>query len=442
MNKDHKRIGRRFVLVFWSSFLIVIILNILVWLYLNQTEKQFESQLRDRLTNASQLMGRLISEYSNEFNIHLLLPGDESSAEYLFYHLMLENIRQQSNLQSLIIVSPQGEILVSSPKVLGNARILSLSHRSEFQQAVNGNISLTGIERYAGERFLTSFAPLQDMDGFILGILVIEVRAEYFETITNLRNQLLLFSVLNFLLVLIIAYFLFRMIRKTIFYEREIQEQEHLVQLGTMAASVAHELRNPLGIIEATNDLIRKKYGQNDDEVFQYIPEEIKRLSGLIDDFLTFARAPKLQIESFRIRTVTDWLMLNLTEEEQKRFSIELDENAESFKSDKNLIQQILLNLVINALQATEKDGHVSCIIQKQGRRQFEVLIKDDGTGIKPENIDKIFTPFFTTREKGTGLGLAITNRLISHLQGTIEVSSVDGQGTTVKLFFPELNKQ
>ncbi len=435
--------SNRYTRLFWLSFAIVLVLNIFVWLYLNQVEQQFKNQLKERLVDANQMLSRLLLEYNQSgFEISLLVPGEQNSLEYFYYLQQLESIRLNSNLQSILLVSPQGEILVASPEVIARQKMLSMVGNPHFRAALEGRQSVSEPQNIAGNYFMSAFAPLKNLDGFTVAVLVIEARATYFATIDNLKNRLLIFSIINFILILLIAAFLFRTIRRTIRYQTAIKEREHLVQLGTMAASVAHELRNPLNIIEGTNDIIKKKYRQDDDELFDYIPQEIKRLSILIDDFLKFARSPRISPETIHFRALTEQIGLSFSEAERSRFEIKISDNLPGIVSDPNLIKQCLLNVTGNALQATEKGGQVLLEILPQKKHSVKIIVTDQGSGIRQEDLDKIFNPFFTTREQGTGLGLAITKRLISHLQGHISIQSEPGKGTSVVLTIPGLRQE
>ncbi|HID39660.1 MAG TPA: hypothetical protein EYP36_09130 [Calditrichaeota bacterium] len=441
MSPVTKTYSGRFALFFWLSFALVLLLNLLVWLYLNQVEQKFKEQLQDRLRDANQLLGRLMLEYNEDVNIHLLVPGDNGTLEYLFYKQIFEEIRNRGTLQTIILISPQGEILVSVPPILSEQTILSFTGSPNFIQALKGEAVVSDIEEYGGERFITGYMPITDLDGYLLAILIVEAKAKYFNVLGTLKNNILIFSLLNFILISLIAFMLFRMVRRTIRYEREIRDQQHLVQLGTMAASVAHELRNPLNIIEATNDTIRKKYEQNNDEIFEYIPQEVIRLNALIDDFLRFAGTPQLYVEEIILQRLFDRVLMGFEEADMDRIKVRLEKSTIQLTTDGNILQQIITNIITNSLQASDKSQPVLISVSAKQRNKIQIIIEDKGTGIPKDKLDKIFEPFYTTKERGTGLGLAISQRLIQYLQGTIKVESVPNAGTTVTLELPNLKQ-
>ncbi len=418
-----KRPSGTYALFFWSAFIFVLFLNLLVWLYLQQVENQFRNELKAHLSDVEQVLSQLINTYNDDVDISLLMPGDESSLTHLYYRQPLEAIRNNSHLQSILLLSPKGEILIASPQNAGHGTLSSMAHNRYFKQALSGNATVSDIEQYAGESFMSAYAPVQNIDGFTVAVLVIEAKADFFSVLSSLKNRLLLFSLLNLILISLIALLLFRAIQRSMRYQAELKDQEHLVQLGTMAASVAHELRNPLGIIEGTNDVIRKKYAGQPDELFDYIPQEIKRLNGLIDHFLTFARTPQLDVASLDINELLMRLKMSLSESQRARLHITAPDSC-STRTDAGLLEQALMNLLLNAFQASAENDSVGLHISTLKKNRLRVVVQDNGPGIPETQRETIFKPFFTTKEKGTGLGLAITKRLISYLKGTLSLDS------------------
>lgn len=437
------RRANHYTFFFWISFSIVLFLNLLVWLYLNQVEKEFHQELRQRMLDINQVFSRLITEVAelnDDLEISRILPEDHNSIQYLYYRQLIAEIRRNSKLQTIQLISPLGEILVSAPEKLSETGRSSFVRSEDFENALKGKIQVSKIFSYSGEKFISGFAPIRNVEGFISAVLVTEAKADFFAVLGNLKNRLLLFSLINMGIIITIAFFLFTMIRRSIRYQAEIKNKEHLVELGTMAATVAHEIRNPLGIIDATNDLIRKKYAKEKDEVFDYIPQEVKRLNVLIGDFLKFAREPQLNISVFSEKEMLRILRMSLSESNWQRCKISVHNDLPMIYTDINLVEQCLLNVLQNAIQASDEDQKIQ--ITFSGRKKaLQVMIRDFGKGISEKQLASVFKPFFSTKEKGTGLGLAITRRLTEHLGGTIHIESqVDG-GTTVTLIFPDLQK-
>ena len=382
-------------------------------------------------------MNMLISRLINPAEINAILPQSRTSIEYLYYQQLLEDIARNNNLQSILIISPEYDVLVSAPEILADQSYLNLHSSQAFKTALNGLPAVSDIQSYSGEKFMSAFTPIQNIDGYTIAVISIEAKANYFEIISSLRHRLLLFSLINSALIILIAFFLSIMIRRSLQYQAEIKEQERLVELGTMAATVAHELRNPLNIIEATNDVIQKKYAKTNDEVFSFIPDEVKRLSVLIDNFLKFARNPELKIESKPVSQLIDRIKLNLTDQEMNRLQIVYPESDIVLKTDHSLVEQVVLNPLKNAFEACKPDETVQVKFEKIHGKNLKITVEDEGPGIPSEIMGKIFEPFFTTKEKGTGLGLAITKRIIDKLDGNISIHSDSGEGTQIEIKLP-----
>jgi signal transduction histidine kinase len=268
------------------------------------------------------------------------------------------------------------------------------------------------------------------------GLLVIEARAEFFDVIEQFNRGLLAFSTLNVILVLSVAFLLIRSIKKGFQLQTQINNQEHLVKLGEMAASVAHELRNPLGIIKGTHSLIEKKYGTQEDEFFTFIPAELDRLNGLIEEFLLFARNKPLDIQPVDLEKLLEKIKLGFSDKKQLKIEVNLGKNIPSLKTDSSLLEQILLNIIKNSAQAVNYKGNILLTVRHSDKK-LNIQIIDNGLGIKSDIMDRIFEPFFSTKEEGSGLGLSITKKLVEQLQGEILIHSQSNQGTTVTILLP-----
>jgi signal transduction histidine kinase len=223
-----------------------------------------------------------------------------------------------------------------------------------------------------------------------------------------------------------------------------VQQSEKLAAMGRMAASMAHEIRNPLGIIKGTADVLKEKFAaeKKSDELFDYISAEVQRLNYLINNFLSFAREPKLNLKIANLKTVIEKAVAAI-EREEHNFDILITTNLNSdvpdFAFDENAIQQVLFNLLINAQQAFQKNGTIETSLKKislRNKKFAEITIADNGPGIESDTA-KIFEPFFTTKSTGSGLGLTISKQIVEKHGGRIEVSTVIGVGSTFKIYLP-----
>jgi signal transduction histidine kinase len=215
--------------------------------------------------------------------------------------------------------------------------------------------------------------------------------------------------------------------------------------LETLAAGVAHEVRNPLNSVQINLSILEQELGERLPdrpphvfEVLSKIAGEIKRLDDFVSEFLRFARAPRLNLERLAVRPLLADLAAFMAPECTKQgvtLSLELG-GPETAWVDGFQLKQAVLNLVLNALQATGAGGHV-VIVTTGDERGFVVAVRDDGEGMPDAVREQAFDPFYTTREAGTGLGLPLVRRIVDQHGGSVEVASAAGRGTTVRLVFP-----
>jgi nitrogen fixation/metabolism regulation signal transduction histidine kinase len=211
-----------------------------------------------------------------------------------------------------------------------------------------------------------------------------------------------------------------------------------------MARVLAHEIKNPLTPIRLSIDRLESKYNLNDkdfdvvfDNVKKVVREEVDNLQGLATEFSMFARLPEtnptLYDMNHQLKSVSEPYY------EYVQFKYNFDDNVQNIYADKNQMKQVFTNLIQNGIQSLGKNG-VIVIDTKRKSDNILIKIQDNGRGIKPEDLDRIFDPYFTKREKGTGLGLAIVKRIIEQHSGTISVSSEIDIGTTFTLSLPSIS--
>src|SRR6266545_1504443 len=215
--------------------------------------------------------------------------------------------------------------------------------------------------------------------------------------------------------------------------------------IETLAAGVAHEVRNPLNSLQINVGILEQELVEllpdPDAHVFtvlRKIAGEIKRLDDFVSEFLRFARPPRLNVERLAVRRLLTDLASFITPEcSKKGVALDVDlRGPDTAWVDGFQLKQAILNLVLNALQATPVGGHV--IVRTSGdKRRLVVAVGDDGEGMSAETREKAFTPFFTTREEGTGLGLPLVRRIAEQHGGSVQIVSAPGAGTTVTLVLP-----
>ena len=229
--------------------------------------------------------------------------------------------------------------------------------------------------------------------------------------------------------------------------EEQLIQAEKLTSLGQLAASIAHEVNNPLaGVLVYTQLLAKKLAGDTlpKEVALDYLSKmesELTRSARLVRNLLDFARQsePALrQVNSNEVINRAFTLVAHQAELQNIQAIKELDPSLPKFMADFDQLQQVCTNLILNAVQAMPDGGRLT-LRTSADDNQVKIEIQDTGCGISPENIRKLFTPFFTTKEKGKGigLGLAIAYGIIQCHRGSIEVQSKEGEGTTFTIYLP-----
>lgn len=222
-----------------------------------------------------------------------------------------------------------------------------------------------------------------------------------------------------------------------------LARREHLAAVGELSAIVAHEIRNPLGAIaNATSSLKRADVAVGDRSLLlSIIEEECARMNRIVTDLLTLAKPLSLQRKATELR---DLLARALAPAAREHTHVDLrvaSDADEAVYCDAHLLRQALENLVDNAVQAMGRGGNLAVVVTRgtrSGVQGREIAVIDEGEGMNTEVRAKARKAFFTTRSNGTGLGLAIVDRIVTAHQGSMEIESSLGQGTTVRLFVPD----
>ncbi len=230
--------------------------------------------------------------------------------------------------------------------------------------------------------------------------------------------------------------------------EKNLRSAEKLSTLGEMAAVLAHEIRNPLGSIRGTAEIIRDDY-QPGDPKYEFIEIQIReteRLNRVVEDFLRMARPLPTDMVRCRVQAELETIVVLVTNDARERkVSLILEPPLVDVvvKGDGEKLRQAFLNIALNSLQAMPSGGSLtistSVCRADEASGMCEVRFCDSGEGINTESLAKIFEPFYTTKPDGTGLGLAITKKIIEGHGGTLLVESVVGKGTTVLIRLPVL---
>ena len=467
--RDIRSEGKQFGLVkffAWASFIVIVIFSFPFSMVISQQAKQI-------LLKSYENYGLLVGENLNyqvfqNFNIPVVRRFGairlREKVQYEWMDRIVKNTIHSFNVDLVNVYAiGQGVIAYSTdPKLIGK----KVKESPGYLKAVKGKPSSglissgddfwgLGFEIMGGRKKLRSYITFRGVNPYtgrenIFGVFeIIQDMTKQYESIEEF--QILIFGLsilimgLIFLALILIVRKAEKVIEQRAKEHRELEEQLHqaerLAALGEMVAGVSHEIKNPLGIVQSTAELLGQMPDANETQkrLSGVITEESNRLNRIVTEFLDFARpeVPSLQ-DCYLEEIIRKNLAFLRAELEKKRIEVHDNLNGRSFKlrADQDLLYRALLNIFINAIQSMKNAGTITVRVDEE-KDHYRIDIEDMGCGITQENIKKIFDPFFTTKERGTGLGLSIVRKIIEGHRGTIEIESKENAGTKVSLQLP-----
>jgi len=378
-------------------------------------------------------MDRVIRSTIHSFNVEMVNIYDLK--KIISYSLDKDKIGKQE---------PNG---TAYDKAVENQFTSNLVQTGNFLQLLLGIPNTTKIVTFAP---LRAEKPLSAISGPVLGVMEIvqDVSQDYAKIF---KLQLLI--VTSCTVIMGSLFFVLRFVVKQgeiiiekraeerLKLEEKLQRAEHLSAIGEMTAGVSHEIRNPLGIIKSSAELLRKKITKLKESttIVDIILEESIRLNNIIGDFLDFARPMTPELKPCSIEDLIEKNLHFITQQAQEKnigFNKQVHGKIPLIMGDFNRLYQAFLNILLNALQAIPREKTI-LITLVADKTHVHLTIQDEGHGIDPEDLKKIWTPFFTTKELGTGLGLGIVKNIIESHKGNIHISNVQPTGTRVVITLP-----
>jgi len=347
------------------------------------------------------------------------------------------------------------QIINDKKKLLGSVGKANENFNNDdfnFKGILAGNVKIASRKVDSGENKILDMAAPLKLDKKVVGIVRIGLdRGSMDKIIDENRQNIFVFMIFVVIIALLSMWLLYhdqnRHLAGIVDMERRLEKAERLSALGQLAAGVAHEIRNPLNAISMATQRLKRDFTPLDSgkaEDFQnlsgVIKDEIKRLNGIIEEFLSFSKSRRLALSYFSLTEVLQKIV-NLIREEASARGITIETkwrlSQVIIPMDINKLQQAFLNLIKNAMESIPAEGNIIITVDREGKNYIVVSISDTGCGMTAEEIERIFSPEYTTKEKGLGLGVTLASEIIRGHGGDIRVISRKGEGTTFEVILP-----
>jgi signal transduction histidine kinase len=360
----------------------------------------------------------------------------------------LDKLGQGQGLVYIAIINEQGKILGTHGQLpekwetgtLHIVEILAGTKKVESQKIVSHNKKLLEIA-----------APVYFF-GKVAGVARLGLDREGTdEILAENRRNMVFFTTSVILITLLSMWILYRNQNRhlagIVEIERQLEKAERLSALGQLAAGVAHEIRNPLNAISMASQRLKREFIPEDEDKHKefetlagVIRDEIRRLNGIIEEFLTFSKSRRLELHDYPVSEVLQKIV-NLIREEATLKGIVMEtrfsNNPAVIPMDVDKLEQAIFNFVKNAMESISGEGVITIAVDSSGKDRVSIKISDNGCGMTSEEVERIFNPEYTTKEKGLGLGLPLAHEIIRGHGGEIRVLSQQGSGTTFEIILP-----
>ena len=355
---------------------------------------------------------------------------------------------QSQGLVYIVVMDRQGTILDATGRVPEKWREADM-HLSEILSGKRTIESRKVI--YQGRNLLDMAIPFV-LNDKIAGVVRIGLERESMDRIlAENRRNMMIFSILIVLIALLAMWLLFhnqnRHLAGIVEMERRLDKAERLSALGQLAAGVAHEIRNPLNAVSMASQRLKRDFVPADEDKareFQslagVIRDEIRRLNGIIEEFLTFSKSRRLEFHDYPVTDVLQKIV-NLIREEATAKNIDIrthwSTDGAVIPMDMDKLQQALLNIIKNAMESIDGKGVIDITVTQKTKDKISIKVSDTGCGMTSNEVERIFSPEYTTKEKCLGLGLPLAHEIVRGHSGEILVFSEQGSGTTFEIILP-----
>jgi signal transduction histidine kinase len=382
----------------------------------------------------------------------IIIALDAGKLKYWSTKIAVEKIINEvgwkEELAYLVLMDRSGRKLGEDgdiPQKVKDANIIS-------QDILAGKIKIYSQKTlFNGKRFLDILAPVR-LDNEMVGYARLGLKWDRAEgIIKENRNRMIIFTTSIVLIGILSIWALYLYQRRHLIKMEEmgkrLQRAERLFSMGQLAAGVAHEIRNPLNAISMASQRLQREYSPDDEgkkeeflKITKIIRDEIRRLNEIIEEFVTFFRIRRLDLKVHSLEEILGKIFSLMVEEAStKGITIKTAwcNNNIMVSMDEDKLKQAFYNILKNAMESISGSGTITVSVHPVDTSSVSVKITDTGSGLTPDQVDHIFDPEYTTKEKGLGLGLTLSHEIIRGHKGEIRVQSEVGSGTTFEIVLP-----
>lgn len=460
---------RNVLLAYYLAPLIILLNASSIYFYFSSKES-LDQELGERLLSIASFAAMQVKAY----HVTALSTHDSKSKTYEMLRSKFEEIRAANKMEKIYIFAADSRSLLDTDASVSPGTIYERHrlYKSELEKAQEGTpVASVLFQGRDGQYFKTAFTPIIH-EGKSIAFVGVDGSADFFSNLQGLGKALTYFGLICISLVVVSSLLVSRKIVTPV--ENLVQSAERIgegklnapidlkinneigflgyamdemrkkiverdTELQMMLQGVAHEVRNPLGGIELFAGLLKEEIQDPKQEShILRIQKEIQILKQLVQEFLDFARKTPLEMNTTNLGHFFEELRPSFSQEvasKNLKMIFDVPPGMDAF-FDAYQMRRVFLNLIHNAIQACGLGGEIFIKADVQGG--FLVFsIRDNGTGISKPNLELIFNPFFTTKERGSGLGLAFVKKIVQAHGGKIEVESESGQGTTFYILLP-----